>query len=142
MEEGNTLKIFAVTICNYSVKKASLDEITLVIAVCPPLPLLAYDHRVLWVRELHIWTLQHGNWLSQSALFWHTLKKCRRNSEHYPLPHPRTWLGQITLVIAANLTIWHQAIWCSGSQNCKFGPYNMEIGCSCLNQIDADEQPK
>ena len=71
MWEGNTLKIYAVTICDYSVKKASLDKITLVIAVCPPFPLLAYDHRVLWVRELHIWTLQHGNWLSQSALFWH-----------------------------------------------------------------------
>ena len=78
MGEGDTLKVYATTICDYSVKKAPLDEITLVIAVCPPLPLLAYDHWVLWVRELHIWTLQHGNWLSQSALFWLALKKCRQ----------------------------------------------------------------
>ena len=84
----------------------------------PPLPLVPHDYRVLWVRELHIWTLQHGNWLNQSIHFWHCTQK---NSEVYPLFHPRTWLGQVTLVIEVNLTIWHQATWCSGSRNCTFG---------------------
>ena len=35
MGEGDTLKVYATTICDYSVKKASLDEITLVIAFAP-----------------------------------------------------------------------------------------------------------
>ena len=65
-----------------------------------------------------------------------------QNSETLPFIPSTHLVGKTTLVIAVNLTIWHQAIWCSGSQNCKFGPYNMEIGCSCLNQIDTDEQPK